>query len=369
MVRLFGVQTPGRALVHPRVDGWLLGGIAVVAWVIVSPHALGGGLGPVRDIVAGAFTCFAAAHFLSSYHLAYGDGRAALRRNPIALVAVPAALVAVAVAIVAIANRGHDALTTALVRDLLVVVFTLTGWHYAKQAYGVVLLAAATWGIRPTKREAMVLRYGLYPVWAANLARFYGTTSPSTYRGINTSVPLVGPVMRDLVMVVAFGGLALIAVVVVRMSRRAGRVPPLGVVAPYIAAPLWLIWAPDVIAATGMLAGLHGLQYLPCVHRAEVDWARETGEADLTVLWLSLFGGVVAGGLMITVWLPSLLDNNFATAGTPGLYGSLLLVVVNLHHYAIDAVIWRSGGEHVKRIVKGPALAEGLSPTPQGALA
>lgn len=36
--------------------------------------------------------------------------------------------------------------------------------------------------------------------------------------------------------------------------------------------------------------------------------------------------------------------------------GSLIFVALNLHHYVIDATIWRAGGEHVARISRGPAV-------------
>ena len=36
---------------------------------------------------------------------------------------------------------------------------------------------------------------------------------------------------------------------------------------------------------------------------------------------------------------------------------TLTFVALNVHHYAIDAAIWRSRGEHIRRIVQGPAPA------------
>ena len=67
---------------------------------------------------------------------------------------------------------------------------------------------------------------------------------------------------------------------------------------------------------------------------------------------------LAAGGLLASTWLPSMIDGSFTTPALPGLFGSLLFVYLNLHHYAIDATIWRSSGEHVKRISKGPAVVE-----------
>jgi len=80
-------------------------------------------------------------------------------------------------------------------------------------------------------------------------------------------------------------------------------------------------------------------------------------------LWLSLIGGALAGGLLMAAWLPSFLDSSFASGATPGLYGSLVFIGLNLHHYAIDAAIWRHDGPHVARISAGPKVVD-VAPLP-----
>ena len=86
------MNTPGRALVHPLVDGWLLGGIGVVSWLLVSPIGFGRTLAPVTGGLAWLIAGVTAAHFGSSYHLAYGTGLTAVKRNPVPLAVVPALL-------------------------------------------------------------------------------------------------------------------------------------------------------------------------------------------------------------------------------------------------------------------------------------
>src|SRR5690606_2446296 len=139
-------------------------------------------------------------------------------------------------------------------------------------------------------------------------------------------------------------------------GARAGRVPPSGMWTPYVAGGLWLLYSPGVIGSSIVLAGLHGLQYLATVHPGEVGWAREQGQNGIATLWMSIMGGALAFGLLTSSWLPSVLDGSTTTA-LPGLYGSLVFIALNLHHYAIDAAIWRHDGPHLARISKGPQPA------------
>ena len=86
---------PARPLVHRRIDGWLLGGFGVVAWLAVTrlPGLERPLIGSFSGVAGGLLLAIAAAHFGLSYHLAYAGGAAAVRRHPIALFATPAVLV------------------------------------------------------------------------------------------------------------------------------------------------------------------------------------------------------------------------------------------------------------------------------------
>jgi len=65
-----------------------------------------------------------------------GDGRASLQRRPLALVGVP--VVQVGAVVVVAGLKAADQLGSAewMMRALLVLVFSATGWHYVKQAHG-----------------------------------------------------------------------------------------------------------------------------------------------------------------------------------------------------------------------------------------
>jgi hypothetical protein len=353
-------------MVHRRVDGWLLGGVAVASWVAVGPF--GFVRGAPTGVLLGAVLTIAAMHFGASYHLAYGDGIASVRRHPYALLGVPIALAVAAAVVVAGASSGAGWAKPTL-RALLVSVFTLTAWHYVKQAFGVGMLVARSHGLRPSKRQVLILRYGLYPLWVFNALLMWERGRGATYFGYDLTYNVLPPSVEPALLVLAAAVLAVCLLTVIELSWRARRFPPLGLWGTYVAAGLWFLVRPNYVSATVVFAGLHGLQYLVCAHRAEVDLAVERHEPNLLHRWLCVFGGAAAGGLLLSSWLPQATDK-LAFGALPVLVPALIFVALNLHHYAIDAVIWRSGGEHVVRISKGPrveadvaAKMEGASPT------
>ena len=346
-------------LVHRRIDGWLLGGFGVVAWLAVTrlpgfDRPLIGSLGGV----AGALMlALAAAHFGTSYHLAYAGGTQAVRRHPIALLATPAMLVVACLAVPALVAVGAVGNAEWLTRALLVVVFTLTGWHYIKQAYGVALLSLKLHGLRATPRAVWWLRYGFYPIWLVDLMDVWADGRRASYRKYDVDVGLFPTWVEQAARVLAGGCVLIVLGVLAHTGARVRRVPPMGAWAPYVAGALWFVFPPTYLATSLVIGATHSLQYMTCVHRAEITWARERGEDRLVLYWLSVVGGAAAGGLLFSSWMPRVVDDMITDPALPALAATLTFVALNVHHYAIDAAIWRSRGEHIRRIVQGSAPA------------
>ena len=80
-----------------------------------------------------------------------------------------------------------------------------------------------------------------------------------------------------------------------------------------------------------------------------------------------MFGGAVAGGVLVGRYLPLFLNRSTSSLALPDVAATMLFVGLNLHHYAIDASMWRSGGQHVRRITAGApakAVARRMTPAP-----
>ena len=341
-----------RALVSHHIDGWLVGWFAVVVWLALWVAERSGATAAQLDgpiywlaIVASAM------HFGISYHLAYSDSRGLVRRRPVALLVVPAALAVGLATIVAVSLVAGTESTGRLTGILVTSVYVLTMWHYIKQAYGVARLGAAYAHISLTVGEVRILRYGIYPLWLMNVARLLARGYSISFSGYRVGAEVLAPMMYTVVRCVAIGCAVPVAVVFVRVARRRAGWPPALMVAPYAAAFLWL-GAPLGYASIGLLlATFHALQYLPCAHRAEVAMAAP-GASDVNATrWLELFGGAACGGLLLTTWAPGMMNRLLIGDGKPLLFSAAFFVFLNLHHYLIDAVIWRTRGELVRAMM------------------
>jgi len=341
--------------VSPRLDGWLVGGLGIVAWVVlVRPLGIGGSVA-VPAIDGGLMWVLLAitgTHFGISYHLAYGQGRSEVQRHWLALVAVPAVLFVACTAVVAAALVGASAAAELGVRLLLVAVFSLTGWHYVKQVYGVARLTGAVHGLGIDTTAAKVLRYGLYPLWFLNASIVWTQGyRPASY-GFAGGFEVLPPVTEGLLAVAAVTSGVVVVGCFVRLALQWRRPPPAAMWTPYAVGFLWFVWTPGHVSTFLVLGALHGAQYLVCAHRAEVAWGEARAEPSPLVWWASVFGGALAAGMLLSYWMPMWLGDATAATSAGSVVAVLLFAWFNLHHYAVDAAIWRSRDGHVQRIVR-----------------
>lgn len=336
-------------LVGPHADGWLTGWLSVLLWAAAwlggrAGHPLGS-LGIPFYWPALALT---ALHFGTTYHLAYSGGAAAVRKRPFTLAIGPALLGAALVGIVTVAIISGATQTRRATQIAIVTVFLLTTWHYIKQVYGVARIGAAYRGLLLSPRQVQVLRYGLYPLWFIGAGQVLRSASGARYAGFDVGVDLVPNEVFTVARILAMLCAVAIGVVVVQVSVRRGVRPPSLMVAPYVAAFLWLAAPTDYLGATLALGGLHALQYMACCYRAETALGLARLDRTSVLRWAEIVGGAACGGLIISVWLPQRLNAAFPIAGAPLLFTAVCFVFLNLHHYLIDAVIWRSNGDLVK---------------------
>lgn len=357
-------RAKARAFVHSQVDSWLVGWLAVAVWVgalvfsALGIHVSDALFGPVYW--AGA--AISAAHFGLSYHLAYGRGESGIRERPFLLGVAPALLIAGLVVLVGLALAGGERSVGQAITASITSVYLLTTWHYIKQAYGVTRLAASYAGIKLSAHEAELLRYGLYPLWAVGACQVLRAEGNYSFGGYVVGYELLPEAVYQLLQIAAFAGAVPIAAVFWQVGRRVGSIPPGIVLAPYVASFLWLGAAPNPALTVLLLAPFHALQYLAIGHRAEIAMAGSRGEGHGAIWWLNIFAGATCGGFLISRWLPDLLDTRIATGG-PLLFTAAFFVFLNMHHYLVDAAIWRSGGEIVKSMAKSPT-ASSAPPSP-----
>ena len=312
-------------------------------------------------------------HFAVTYLLFYGRARARAsgagvplpQRVRYALAGVVAPLALVAWAVVALAARSPHALGL-----LIQLMFLLVGWHYVKQGFGVMTVLAARRGVRFSPRERLVILAHCYAGWAYAWASPYDPGKEVEEKGV-VYTTIAHPHGLERATLVLFLATAVVLLVVLALKwRREGRLP---IVTPLVAL-LCSIWVWSVYSSIDPLViyaipALHSAQYLYFVWLMKGNEARERqGPPWFETSARTRVGLLVAASLALG-WLlfhgaPSALDDllvprrsRFTDLGaTP--YFAALFAVVNIHHYLMDAVIWRRDNPETRYLLSTASGSE-----------
>ena len=317
--------------------------------------------------LAVGFAMFQAAHFLNDPHFsvtyllfykdwrqrAFGSewGLAQRTRYLVAGLLVPTLLVAWA----ALALIGRSAQTLGWMIQLM---FLLVGWHYAKQGFGVLTVLSARRGVRFTADERSVILGHCFAAWAfawANPARvagefeekgvvYWGPTHPSWIE-LTTGVLLA---LSTVALSVKLGA----------KWRREGRLPLTPLLGFLATIWFWTIYTGLDPLVRYVIPALHSIQYLYFVWLMKRNEARAAEGPPLFGPPVTTRLTALAASALILGWVlfrgaPSMLDATLASALRAGHAGAAqtglgdtpffaaFFVVVNIHHYFMDNVIWR----------------------------
>jgi len=327
-----------------------------LAWLLRS------GLGLDESELLVGFVMFHAAHFMNDPHFAvtyllfYKDVRARALGNAwsasqraryvVAGFVVPAVLAVWAGC--ALIARSAQAL--GFMAQLM---FLLVGWHYSKQGFGVLTVLSARRGVRFAAGERNVILAHCYAAWA------FAFANPSRASGMFEEKGVVywAPARPEWLELASGTALVLstlaLGFVLVAKWRREGGLPFTPLLGFLVTIWFWTIYTTLDPLVRYVIPALHSLQYLYFVWLMKRNEARAGEE---------LFGppvrtrlAVLAMSALLLGWalfrgVPSLLDTSVASAwaseGAARSLGSTpffaaFFVVVNLHHYFMDHVIWR----------------------------
>ena len=357
-----GAARPGRRYLFNRwIDFLALGGGSLVVLGLMAAFY------PKDDVaqaVLAATTLFLAhfvnhPHFAHSYQLFYEDflhkafsPESALRhRYRLAGIMVPAVLATFFAVTVA---QGSAALLGLAAN----VMFFTVAWHYAKQGYGILMLDAALKGVPFDAREKRHLLWSTHLAWPTVWLMANDELAGRDYWGLTYYV-------FDTPDALLAAMLALVAVSCAAVGRdlllrwRAGRALPFnGLVAWVTSIYVWMMAMrldPVVMLAVPFF---HSLQYLCVVWRYQIEVERDrdrrppAGHRAREPAWLrtpaaGLVRFALAGGLLgaagfwgAPLFLDAVAGYDRAVFGTT-LFLFMAWTFINIHHYFIDAVIWR----------------------------
>jgi hypothetical protein len=362
MSRVPPVSTPASrpAILHPVVDFLAVGGLSLIVFI---PLLLSGRTDLVL-IGAGAQAWLAATinmpHFMASYRLVYRD-RQTILAHKWASIYVPVILVAYSAIALWQTMNGSPGLAYVLI----FVASVYLAWHYTGQVWGMMASYAFLEQMRFEKSERLLIRIGLrillawHVMWVLTLA----VRDPSRVR------PLYLLVSAATVLAFLLG-----AVGILKVRRRTGKLPPARALVAWLAIFVWYAVMARDPKALFWIQIAHAIQYLAFPIRVEMNRTSKTPASThrFFVRHMVLYGaGLLAVSYAISAVVPasamSAIGNVFGE--DPARAGPILvLMIINIHHYFTDGVIWHISNPEVRRDLFAHVDAP-ASPTREGAAA
>ena len=379
----FGTTEHPRALTTRFADFWLLGGASLLVWLVMfatqgfrAAWAIDQHFKNLTVTTASLSLLVNYPHFLVSYKLAYGRGRAFVTTHWWQLVAVPALLVATfacayaayalpvsQLPIISLLSRdlaplGNNARVFSGPRlgDLLfgltfnAMIFTV-GWHYTKQVFGCMMVYAYFDKYKFSPAQRTLTKYALLSIWwlnfaGGNVAGAQNNFSQFTYYSFDLPDILV-----PLTTFVVLAGFALVVYEVFwKNYKERGQLPAVNMVVPFVALYVW--WLPMTRQYEFyflLTPFFHSLQYLAFVYKMEDTRIRGLRHPEVR-------GTIVAFGLVVAGWLafefiPNEVDTALGTFKSWQMFFffTAAMLFINIHHYFIDNVLWRFRDPEVQK--------------------
>ncbi len=308
-------------------------------------------------------------HFAHSYQIFYRGygakaftpalGRTMQLRYLVAGIAVPVLLMAFLAGSIAAGNL-------ALLGYAANAMTFFVGWHYVKQGYGLLMVDAALKRRFFSAEEKKALLVNAYAVWIAAWTVLNASLRAKDLLGIPYFTFDVPDAVLSATLAAAAATSAYTAWTLFRRWKAGHKLPANGLLAYFVSlypwmlfvsvSPLWILTAPV----------LHSLQYLAVVWHFEANYQkarlaepdtqgslvrRVFGSNAAAHLGLFMLAGIAlgyAGFTFFPILLTSLVPFDHATFGSMVfLYAAW--IVINVHHYFIDNVMWRRENPDAKR--------------------
>lgn len=287
-------------------------------------------------------------HFMVSYQLLYADHKKYILTQPAyfwAAIIVPILLIGYFVS--AVVTEHLSWLSWGVQ-----VMFILVGWHYTKQAYGVVMVTAAKSGYYFTKWEKYALKFNMYSLWLTSMSSF--NIGPNTtlsywdipYASLNLS-------KNWLYTGYFLTGVSLMVVIVLlaRKIMHMRVLPPLDSCIGFISIYAWYL---PLFSHPGfflMIPFFHAVQYFTFVGAFKKNEMHVLANKNQTKKVIAYFLVSILLGVFSFEIAPRILDvgipYNHSLFGQ-GLFLFCFSVAINIHHYFIDNVIWRANNPEVR---------------------
>lgn len=236
---------------------------------------------------------------------------------------------------------------------MIQLMFLLVGWHYAKQGFGVLSVLAARRGVGFSTAERRAILAHCYAGWAYAWANPFDPGREVEQKGVIYTTVAHPTWLEPLTLAILLCTMPPMLWRLGQKWRREGIAPLLAPLTVFLCSVwVWVIYSSFDPLVRYVIPALHCVQYLYFVWLLKGNEALERERAPFfeppVRVRLGMLALTAVGlGWLLFHGLPSLLDDmlvsrEMAQSGlgtTP--YFSALYAFVNIHHFLMDAVLWR----------------------------
>lgn len=230
--------------------------------------------------------------------------------------------------------------------------FFLVGWHYVKQGYGMAMVDAVLKRRFYLDAEKKALLQNAYVVWALAYfgANYLINANNHQYYGIEYfAIPVPGFLLFLITLLCLFTTVRLFIALKSRVAEKK-KLAWNGLLAYGVSLYAWLLIRDPLVLLWIPL--FHSLQYLAVVWRYELNRNKTKVSTIRPAVRFALFSAIGFGLGYLGFWfVPEWLNAN--TNYAKDIFGDYLFlyvfwIFINVHHYTLDAVMWRKGNPDVQ---------------------
>ena len=344
-------------LIEGRVDALLGGGfsltisILVIIWGSLSESKMNWALGFVTTYLL-TDLLINSPHFIASYRILYSKHQN-FRRHPFVTLVLPILAVTLLgyVCYWGPLNTSNEPGSSVSQPKVMLALTYLApvflGWHYVGQAWGTTACFAYLSGFRMNPFQRKLIRFGFMSLfayhltWACASMELLEQWFPQQRAG-EFMIKALMSVCRVIVLASFFAGIWGFFQIAQEHKRRI----PATVWLPWVATYSWYVMVDVYPQAFFLLQIFHALQYLMFPVRVELN-EHQSPHGGHRMLncdghMLIYYGALVVIGYIAFEWTTLLERTNLVDqTGTMLLLGTATMMCINIHHYFIDAVIWK----------------------------
>jgi hypothetical protein len=360
------------ALVTPAVDFFMVGGLTL----LLIPLALlpvwedEGARARAGMLVFSLLFVLNFPHFIHGYQLLYPNyltklldaNSSAAARLRFLIAGIVSPLVIVAFLIYGSLQPTH----TTIAYGANAVLF-LTGWHYVKQGFGVLMTLSAREKVVYSTAGRRLLLINAYVAWLFSWILYNASFADQVHFGIAFQLFSVPDELTQAIRIVFFTWTLFAVVLFILNDVRRSGVSVNGMLAYLCSVYVWVVFANTNYILMIFIPALHSLQYLLFVWKVEYEQtkarcndhepaaAATEGIRRLVVRRMLPFLTVAFAGGVVYYQLATQLDRGLsfkADVFGPQYFMFCFSIFLNAHHYFIDFAIWRRDNPAMKYLYR-----------------